>query len=1080
MNYDRPSAGVYDETIPDTNGIIDYMKEEEIKKHKTIEEVEKYGWFRRDPSSVNIYRSEYYWNNIYDANLCRKMIFYAKNHSLPREIVSQEEANNNWSVIKNTTDMKRDSVFARRHKLPQRVRYIELDRHILFNERTKSAFLQKIGYDILVSFDDVIHNSIFPYLLRVKIGYFFCPYVKFMETPQKSYLIIDEEACPNDILKKFRTVSTLNDKEYGVSCSITGSKRGKGYIHFTTTLEQLFSEDNIIIPFNAEKKTYEKKQKCACHIFITAHYNYSNIFHDLPGEIDYEKNLISISSNFKNYYIKNCFTTNNPFVIEGEMYKPEGEDHKIRVDLSNSNSGDIILTSKIEVFVLENNTPIVDYQYIPSVLVNEEEKQAKDLLFPYIGLSVTPCDGSIKDTRIDIGDISCGGYKRPIKNGSKRVMIKHGITGTFLEDLQDGVVFSQYPDTFLIERSSNGDNDGGSSNLSEYNWAVLDTYPNYLCIEQDIDLFQTNMIHFDDPMDLVKLWYGRERFYLDYYTGRMTKSFLTYIPDPDISYDYKDYVNSRFYKDIRAYEWDKLMRIYYYHPELFIEYIERRYEEAKYQDNESASDDTLYTIHTRDHIMDTSFYNTNPDEVVKFKCPQHYVKYSSANGADHFVELFIDGKRTMITYQEVYSHDLYIFYDAPESLEEDVTITVCRWDKLNKFKTKIRFQGLDEQILFPGEVETNFIRHIPISDLMYVDLDNNEYIDPSDIQYEIGVGVTEAENPFTDRNIDPSLIDNSYFLTNDIEYYTMVNGERLLLDEDRKMIGMPNYMESGDRSEIENKEAMKTYYTTSKKLMDLNHLMISSDNEANIYKDIIITNTHNGKTGIIPNLEEKEIKMVGFTRFEEDPDPYRFRAYHNGKLIPMDCYRYEKPKHFQDNAYFYFDNFTEGEIILDYIPYHEKLVLDEMVSMEGTSKYTTYYESEYGSVIIVNTNADWFNGPICEFQIKVWIDGIRISPKKIHRTLDLTRFFIEVNPLENKGYPSRITIYLDRLIENMEGTTDEAKKRVILQTDQLREYNLTRGVIEDKFYQEEDIEKFYTGPNMEYVLEKFKRKWNLK
>ena len=1086
MNY--PTPEVYVE-IEDEWGNPFYMKEEEIKNHKTIKEVEEYGWFRRDPTDVNPYRSEYYWNNLYDPQLCRDMIFYAKNHSLPREIKSQENAACDRYIIKNLKELKQDSVFAKRHKLPQKVKFLELDGHILFNASTKASFLRKYGYFHCVTFDEIIKDSVFPYYIRVKVDYLFCPYIKIMETPQKAYLVVDEEGLPEDILRRQIKLSTWENPSqktttvYGLNVSIEYTRKGRNVISFTTTIESLFSEDNIVIPNNASKIIYRKNKKASCHIYLTAHYTQTNIFHDIIGVIDYEKGIVSIQPVFKEYYIGRCFTTNNPFILMNERVWNEDGGYWQIYNPRNPNKGDLLRTIPITVYIVEEMTPDTHFEFIAPCKgtyngFNKPENLEWDKVSTLINYKGYP------------GDISFAGYRRRISIGNIRASVYNIYSGTCGSDQSDTICL-QYPDTLMIryvdplsppkgedytdyQIEFNNEVEKWSAKVDDHTKITTDCY----LITNDIYSDQVKCIHFEDPMDVIKNWYG-DVFYSYYLTHRMPKAFLQYIPDPDLTYDYNDYQNSKHYRDIRAYEWDKLMRIYYYHPELFVEYIERRYENAKYQDNETISDQTFYTVYKREDIMDTSFYNKDPNGVVKFKKPQHYIKYSSTNGVDHFVELFIDGKRTMITYQEVYETDLYIFYDIPNTLEEDITITVCRWPKLNKFKTTIRFNGLDEQIPFPGGEDTEWIRHIPISDLMYVDAYDNRYIDPSDIQYEFEVPVDEIENPFKDHNFDPSEIDYSYFLTNDVEYYSTVYNERLLLDKDRAGITLPNYEESSENDDVTNNDAMKSYYTTSKKLMDLDHIMISSDNEANIYRDIIVTNTNNGKTGIIPDLSQKNPKMVGFTRFEEDPDPYRFRAYHNGLLLSKDSYRYEKPEHFQDNAYFYFDDFDEGQIILDYIPYREKLVMEEIVSEEGTTSYTTYYESEFGAVIVIDVDTDWFNGPVCEFQIKVWIDGVRVSPKKIHRTLDLRRFFIETDVLDNKGSGSRITIYIDRLIEDMEGTTDEAKKRAILQTNLLSNYNLTKGVMEKDFYKDEDIAIFYTGPNKDYSLNHFKRKWDL-
>lgn len=738
----------------------------------------------------------------------------------------------------------------------------------------------------------------------------------------------------------------------------------------TGTITNIFRSGTANIPLSKvtlSRTHFDCNATTDYQLYFIAHYSTSDIMIQTPGKLVSTESdtYFALDPKFRQYFIKSCMTNNVPLDIQSQMNPME--------DTPVAASGSVSKVS-FEVYAIQDVIP-----GIKSIETVPEDKLLRTAI-PY------------KDNPIAANHI------RVYRFNSERMVIGEIIPTTITQS---------HPNIYKID--------------------LRHMSPREECYIYAMELpYSRVMTHFDYILDSYTS-YDWDVYFDAVAFGNELLPFTSYHPLDAFTYDYSDYMAHDFYLDLRGYEIKKLDDIYFSAPRYFNAYLNRQYQYVKLQDKESLTTMQATVFKNRKEASNR-FYNTNDDQAVVFMKPFNYIQYMSANNIDQYVELYVDGKRTFVTFQEIYCHNLYYFYDGDGLDHKEVSIVVCKWPRSNPIEIEFTFNGKDECIEFP---ESDKMGDITIGDLIYIDKITGNYIPSSDIQYQLSVGESEIQAPHIENATMPGFTETSYFLTHQIEYYSTVLGEKFRLDENHVLVEPP-ITTNPDGEEV-------LYdYTSSKKVIDSSNLEISTNEEKHVDRDIIVTNTNNGLSGIIRDMTEDMDKKLGFTLFTQDPDPSRFRCYHNGRLLRDTEYTYEKPTTYRNTIWLDFSSFTDGEIIVDYIPYREEKVLDKNLDQSDGFQYiASTLDPTYTNqgILLDLASIEGVDYPACASMVKVWVDGYYILPEKIHNTPALGIVFVEtdamLHPLEH-----RVTVYLDKIDE------DCFEYATLLEKDPMRTYIL--------------------------------------
>lgn len=526
--------------------------------------------------------------------------------------------------------------------------------------------------------------------------------------------------------------------------------------------------------------------------------------------------------------------------------------------------------------------------------------------------------------------------------------------------------------------------------------------PRHVFVEYHEEIVNSSLSDFDDAWSIYIDVVGQDKLIMDYWSNSLHPALKNYKPLETFEYDYDDFVRSKFYKDVRAYDLSKLILLDTTNPWLFNAYTRMQHEFVRVFKTMSINpEDVKMYKDTRDE-MDTSIVTGFPQMTLYFTEPMMYVMYSNSENYKKHTELFIGGKRIMHHTIETNGHASFVFF-KPEYVHEgdEVTLVVCRYPFIEKHEVTTEFPDRHEFIPFPNP---EIFGNISISNIIYWDPYTKEWIYPNDMDYNIVVDSDIINNPYTSDDVVIGVTNKSYLLTHQIEYYSTIYKENILLDKDKQVI--PPIQDFD--------------YSSSKKEIDSSRLEVSIKDEKYILKEIGVTNTNNSHIGRIPDCsDDKDDHLIIFHGWKEDPSPSRFRAYHNGLLLGDDDYIYNQPKHYGDDAIFDFSKFKDGEIILDYLPYVEDRVYTGVISDIDDNHFSEGdISKEYSDImnIILVDMAKFCDYAVDTTMIKVYIDGKILNPARIHETKALGYFTIDCNGYENT---KDIVIYVDKMDNDM-------------------------------------------------------------
>lgn len=470
------------------------------------------------------------------------------------------------------------------------------------------------------------------------------------------------------------------------------------------------------------------------------------------------------------------------------------------------------------------------------------------------------------------------------------------------------------------------------------------------------------------------------------FTNTLPDAIKNFKPEPHV-YDYNDFMTDRVFPDIRAYDFNKYMSCLLEFPVLMNLYLEAQHKIVRFQYTLSSNNKIMKIVSNRTESS-TLFITHDEYSSISLPVDSNYIKFTNYDDEEHNIELFINGLRALSYHEEPLSHVYYVIIPKSISIDEnsEISMTICNHILRKKCESEIIFTEKGEILPFPDSGEFG---DISLGDIIFIDKETGEYIDPGDFGFSQDVDKDIIENPYDKDEFAPSgVTDIIHLLTQNTEYYATINKENIILNKAKENIpAPPNFVPN-----------------ESNKVIDSEKLHIECTDEKYLNKEIIITNTtEGGKYGQITDCSDSTHNhKIIFSRWTRDPSRNRFRAYHNGYLLKDSDYDYIPPEKYGGDAIFDFSNFTSGNIIVDYIPYREDRFYD------GPVKDEWIIQNEFLLIDI----SQFVQYGVCAQMLKIWINGMFISVDRIYDTHAFGYVVVDL-----RGYANlhRITMYADKI-----------------------------------------------------------------
>lgn len=982
----------------------------------------------------NVLNPIYYWNHSYNPNVVR----YSIGKIMRRLycICAQNQSEYLERIYINISDFKKDDSFNLKYKLPIGSYRYTVNKNLL-PYYDKGRFYKKYQAGKLIGLEEIFHDiNIFTRQLFCYIDSSFYMGVKFLQFPNRTEIIIPGDSM---LIKGglFHTFIQTNSKFV-----LHEENRGTIY-HRTCTRSNLFDESCEYLYEVIDYQNNMESETCVNRPGFRLNSIQEKIYMQKPNYRNPSNKFMC----FVSYGDTNIFD-GLYYIYNASLEKPN-ETHD---SYYNFNPDDAILNAPEGWVPLHEREPYISF----------DKKTKKEIL--RVTKTGVPIDIWLFNIP-DIVDAQMIVYPEGENSSDSKDLTEYGFIRREL-DIRDwkeekwnqtGYVVNPYP----------------PENIDVWKYHLTTDTPDYPSKAQ-IEIFPPNIfiiksedfINQDDSEEMKnanqndseKLYYLRlhcprtihtdsyfwdqgevYQKYTEEYGSLHFKRFSIYklnegkyeLPEAikDLSYmehfnyDYKDLIQHAFHKDIRGYDLKKLLELVLENPATFLTYLTIQHHLVRIQRTMEPSFDLSNNIPNR--IATNTYFYTNDIDCITSLGEKCFIAFTTSDDIEHNNELFINGLRMLSSYEETMGRVYRVFFQPKYVQEYDfsedsnignVLVTTCKHPLSHKVEATLQFSQKGDIVPFP---DPDLFGNIAIGDIMIVDKITKEYLDPDNFDYTVNVDSEYIENPFEDENNVNGVTDLMHFLTHDVEYYSTIHGEHIILDE--------------PRAPIENPTEDNYDMSQSNKPVDPNEVKIECKEEADVNREMIITNTTDGHWGQIPDCADKNHNhKIIFSSWKEDPNISRFRAYHNGKLLMDTDFDYTPPKYYGGEAIFDFNKFTEGNIILDYLPYREIRIYDGLIKDYPKLIKSNAGSSQRGLILIDTTK--FVSYPVCASMVKVWYNGRLINPSAIQDVrclgyimIDIKQYIESDNSVDDNA---RITIYVDRMDEDCFEYQDMLKKDI--------------------------------------------------
>lgn len=275
-------------------------------------------------------------------------------------------------------------------------------------------------------------------------------------------------------------------------------------------------------------------------------------------------------------------------------------------------------------------------------------------------------------------------------------------------------------------------------------------------------------------------------------------------PYTGFQYDFKDFKDSKFKDDIRAYKLSKLKMLLNSNPDNYKKLAEVLYKKALPVRTACLST----TTSKLPVVTDTSFIATSVrDDTRYFDEPQNYIVIHSdmKYWAKPYLSLYINGIFCVPTYTAYHDFDIYIFFprvlkqvanelDASDNISisdtpsevRDIVVDIyfkSSVDPSRQAKSELTFSSTgNPQLLYPNGSNRSTIA---INSLLAYNSVSKEFVDMSNFNFYTEVTSSKVKIDDTILTIThPTSIDIIYLITSDGEFFKTKDGEPIILSEE--------------------------------------------------------------------------------------------------------------------------------------------------------------------------------------------------------------------------------------------------------------------------------------------------------
>ena len=477
-----------------------------------------------------------------------------------------------------------------------------------------------------------------------------------------------------------------------------------------------------------------------------------------------------------------------------------------------------------------------------------------------------------------------------------------------------------------------------------------DSIPEYVYVEW-MEASETQC-RFDNIMKELIDCYGSE-FYTKLLDNEFSPSVQNYSPAELTQYDFKEFLESDNYPDIRDFRLKCLIESLQENPYRYRNLMKRLSSINKQSIRHVYKEDENPEVFSRS-VMDTSGEIYDADYAFHFSEPMMYFKVHLSKEMVPSAIVFVNGYRVNTEYIHSVGKDSFIYIkrsDLDSTKKNTIEIEVfCIDTKVShKVEKTMRFFSTGISTLIEGR--SAFDEKMDIGQFSFIDKATNYHLKPDEISFRYSMDEIKLR-PMSGEPIE------FYFKHNDREFFK-TSGDEFFVDENLTALT------------VREESVMEDIPTNSHKLLNTADIFLSLNTSFRVNDDIIVTNNnHYQKFYLKDGMKQTALTIPKF-RGKLSPD--RFRVYYGGKLLNSEDYNLQLPMKYNEDVKVSIYNISaqhrRREIIVEYLPVDEDLIHD------GIPEASIYHDGLF-----------WFDNldfPLLPEMMRVYVNGMKVSEEDI-------------------------------------------------------------------------------------------------
>lgn len=457
---------------------------------------------------------------------------------------------------------------------------------------------------------------------------------------------------------------------------------------------------------------------------------------------------------------------------------------------------------------------------------------------------------------------------------------------------------------------------------------------------------------FDNIMRDLILYYGKQ-FYDKLSSGELSTDVCEYLPANLTQYDYREFMASEHYPDIRQFRLDCLIEMLQDNPKRYKSLIKKLYSNIREVIRHTLVQSKDPEIFNRE-VMDTSGEVPDRDYAFFFTEPMIYFNAHLARDIVPAVAIFVNGYRVNTEYVHTVNRECYIYMkksNLDPNKDNIVELEIYLHDNTVAHKTEgtIRFFSTGMSTII--KEKHSFDPYLPVTYYSFIDARTKLPLKSEEITFRYSLDETQLK-AMSGEPIE-------FFFKREDETFFKTNNEEFFIDETCTALA------------VRHEAIIEDIPSDSHKFLDTEFLFLVLNSSFRVNDDIIITNNNNYRK----EYQSDAMKGTSLTmvKFREKLSRDRFRVFYSGKLLDEEDYDIILPLKYNEDVIVNVRNVSaqhkRRDIIVEYLP------IDESLLFSGIPDITVYHDGLF-----------WFDHldfPIIPEMMKVYINGLRIPREKI-------------------------------------------------------------------------------------------------